>query len=229
MIEKLYPLLSGGIDSTIATLKRIQKRDFRELQSIFIDYGQKARQEEWGSVLAVSQKLVELIDGRDVVFRNPKRIILSCTTGQDRIFQWSRSRLIIGNSGKDPYVENRNMILISTAASYVESQIGKSEHGIIITGFRNEYSDTRREFIAALNRLFKVLLDGKKKIVSVEAPIIDYGPRGKGKLLSDFKKYSDIISLTWSCYEPVAGKPCKKCQACTDRKDAFTEAFDTRT
>jgi len=228
MIRKLYPLLSGGIDSTIATLKRVQNRDFMELQPIFIDYGQKAREQEWDSVLAISRKLVGLIDGRDILFRNPKRIVLSCTTDQDRIFQWSRSRLIIGNSGEDPYVENRNMILVSTAASYVETQIGESEYGIITTGFRDEYSDTRREFVASLNCLFKILLDEKKKIIRVEAPIIDYGPRGKGKLLADFQKYNEIIDLTWSCYEPDNGKPCEKCQACTNRKDAFTEAFGTQ-
>lgn len=151
--------------------------------------------------------------------------MLSSAADQDRIFQWSRSRLILGNSGEDPYVENRNLVLISTAASYAESQIEKSQQGIIVTGFRDEYSDTRREFVASLNCLFKILLDGKKKAIRIEAPIIEYGSRGKGKLLSDFQKYKEIICLTWSCYEPEDGKPCKKCQACTGRKDAFIEAF----
>jgi len=225
MAKKLYPLLSGGIDSTIATLKRIQVRDFCELQPIFVDYGQKARELEWESVLAVSQGIAGFGDNTSIMFRRPKRIVLSCMTDQNRIFQWSRSRLIIGNSGEDPYVENRNMILVSTAASYVESQIKEFEYGGIITGFRDEYPDTKREFVASLNHLFRILLADTKKTIRIEIPIMKYGPAGKGKLLSDFEKYREIINLTWSCYEPKSGKPCGKCQACTGRKFAFAEAF----
>jgi 7-cyano-7-deazaguanine synthase len=228
MTKKLYPLLSGGIDSTIGTLKRIQVRDFSEIQPIFIDYGQKARELEWNSVLAVSQKLAGLADDGNTMFRSPKRIVFSCITDQNRIFQWSRSRLIIGNSGEDPYVENRNMILVSTAASYVESQIGESEYGAIITGFRDEYSDTKREFVASLNCLLKILLAERKKTVQVEAPIIDYGPRGKGKLLADFQEYKNIIDLTWSCYEPENGKPCMKCQACRQERRVYRSLWPMR-
>jgi 7-cyano-7-deazaguanine synthase len=225
MINKIYPLLSGGIDSTIAAIKKIKSLESSEIQPIFIDYGQKAHEQEWNSVLEVSRKLAKLVNERKTVFKKPKRIVLSCTTSQDRIFQWSRSRLIIGNVGKDPYVENRNMILISAAASYAESQIEESQQGIIITGFRDEYSDTRREFVSSLNSIFKILLAEKRKTIRIEAPIIDYGPTGKGRLLFDFQKYKEIIDLTWSCYEPEDGKPCKKCQACTGRKDALIEAF----
>jgi queuosine biosynthesis protein QueC len=225
MVRRIYSLLSGGIDSTIATLKRIQKSDYDELQPIFIDYGQKAREQEWNSVYNVSKKLALLVDIRAVNFRNPKRIDLLTHEQTERVFGWSKSKIMKGSVGQDPYLENRNMVLLSLAASYVESQIKEHEEGIIVTGFRNEFPDTQKEFVGLMNNLFAFLLLEKKKIVSIETPIIDYGPRGKALLLKDFRKFKEIIDLTWSCYEPDNDKPCQRCEACTDRKQAFHEVF----
>ena len=224
MVRRIYSLLSGGIDSTIATLKRIQKSDYVELQPIFIDYGQKAREQEWNSVCNVSKKLALLVDTRAVHFRNPKRIDLSTPEQTERAFGWSKSKIIKGSAGQNPYLENRNMVLLSLASSYVESQIKEHEEGIIVTGFRNEFPDTQKEFVDLMNDLFAFLLL-EKKTVTIETPIIDYGPRGKARLLKDFRKFKEIIDLTWSCYEPDNGKPCQKCGACTDRKQAFHEVF----
>jgi len=229
MIKKIYPLLSGGLDSTIATLKRMQKPDFVEMQPIFIDYGQKAREQEWNSVCNISQKLALLIDKTTTKFRNPRRIDVSSMARQtERVFAWSKSKLIEGNKGQDPYVENRNMVLLSLASSYVESQIGEFEEGIIVTGFRNEFPDTKTEFVSLLNDLFAFLLQEKGKIITIRAPVIDYGPRGKKQLLEDFRDFKEIIDLTWSCYEPDMGRPCQNCCACTDRKQAYYEVFGTR-
>ena len=71
MTKRVCSLLSGGIDSTIATLKRIQLSDFVELQPIFFDYRQKAREQEWASVCNVSQQLARLLDEKVTRFRNP--------------------------------------------------------------------------------------------------------------------------------------------------------------
>jgi 7-cyano-7-deazaguanine synthase len=228
MSRRIYPLLSGGIDSTVATLRRIQKPDFIEIKPIFIDYGQKARIQEWSSVRNVSQRLAQLLEGR-TRFQDP--VIIELATKPDsvnRAFAWSDSMLITGNSGRNPYLENRNMVLLSIAASYVESQIEESQEGIIVTGFRDEFPDTKREFVGLMNCLFSFLLKDRGKTVTIEAPVIEYGPDGKSRLLEDFKNFKEIIDLTWSCYDPKDGKPCRTCGACTDRKQAFEEAFRTK-
>jgi len=219
----IYPLLSGGIDSTIATLKRIsERRDFTKVQPIFINYGQKAWKQEWKSACAVSEKMADLFNKRRTVFHSPKRIDLHCASADKLgIFQWSKSKIITGNSADSPYIESRNLILLSVAASFVESQIKDSDEGIIVTGFRDEIPDTQREFVALLNCLLAFLMSKTKKTIRVEAPVIDYGPNGKAKMIKNFKEYQDIIESTWSCYIPENGKPCRKCEACRDRKQSL--------
>lgn len=218
----MYPLLSGGIDSTIATIKRILEGDFAEVQPIFVNYGQKACEQEWKAARTVTNKMSELLGMRRTLFHTPKRIDLYChSEGKLSIFQWSRSKIITGNSASSPYAENRNLILLSVAASFVESQIGNSDEGTIVTGFRDEYPDTQREFVALLNCLLSFLLSKTKKTIRVEAPVIGYGPDGKARMIKDFEKYLDIIKSTWSCYIPRNGKQCHRCEACRDRKESL--------
>jgi 7-cyano-7-deazaguanine synthase len=224
LVKKLYPLLSGGVDSTIAMLKRIQQNDFSDFQPVFFDYGQKARKEEWTAVSRVSKEIQRLdLIPEKVCFHEPKFVELSSSQhgGANSIFAWSRSELIDQKAVNNPYLENRNMILLSIIASYVESQISENDEAVIITGFRNEFPDTKAEFVFQLNSLLAFLLKETKKKISIEAPIIDYGPGGKRKMILDFKAYENIINLTWSCYRPIDGKPCNKCDACRDRKQAF--------
>jgi len=202
----------------------MENRDFDEIHPIFINYGQKACEQEWDSVCRVSRKLAELTEGDNVTFHDPTRIDLSCASGDYvGIFQWSKSQLITGKPKTDPYVENRNMILLSVASSFVESRVNKHEQGTIIAGFRNEWPDTQREFVALMNRVLKFLLSDKSKTITVETPIINYGPQGKAKMVAEFQRYQNILDLTWSCYNPTEGRPCQKCIACKNRKQAFPE------
>ena len=50
MAKMIFPLFSGGVDSTIAILERIKELDFAKMQPIFINYGQKAWKQEWMAV-----------------------------------------------------------------------------------------------------------------------------------------------------------------------------------
>ena len=224
MKRKLFLLISGGLDSTIAALKRISQRDFSEIRPIFINYGQKACEQEWNAVCNVSSKIAELVREDEADFFDPLRIDLrwKSETGF-KVFQWSKSKLIAENQKGTHYVENRNLILLSVIASFAESFTRKSEEAIIVTGFRDEFPDTKREFVQLMNCILSFFLRDKGKVIRVEAPIIDYGPRGKKKMVADFRKFKDILKLTWSCYYPKEDEPCHKCRACTDRKEAFPE------
>jgi 7-cyano-7-deazaguanine synthase len=163
-----------------------------------------------------------LINYGQIRLQQPKLIALSSGSEKTNVFSWSKSELIIGNTGKSPYVENRNMVLISITASFIESQIGKGEIGILVTGFRDEYPDTMLEFVNLLNSLFAYLLAEEDKTIAIETPIIHFGKEGKRDLVAFFiKDYRKIINLTWSCYEPKEGKPCGECFACISRDNAI--------
>lgn len=207
-------LLSGGLDSTIAALRTIERKDCVRVIPVFINYGQKSLEQEWKSVMRVTENMKRLYGNRKMEIESPVKIDLN-SKREFGIFNWSKSKLMTGNRKASDYVENRNMILISTVASYAESVKGDSEEAVIVTGFRNEWEDTSPEFVDAINNVFKVLKTG----VRVEAPIIQF--RDKNELLKAHKEYRPFFDLTWSCYTPINGQPCGNCSACTLRKEAL--------
>jgi len=207
-------LLSGGIDSTIAALKMVERKDCTRIIPVFINYGQKSLEQEWNSVLKVAENMKRLYGDRILKFESPVRIDLG-SEKEFGIFNWSKSRLITGDRKASDYVENRNMILISIVASYAESVKRDDEEAIVVTGFRNEWEDTSPKFVDAINDVFKVLKTG----VRVEAPVIQF--RDKNELLKAHEKYREFFDLTWSCYTPINGKPCGNCSACISRQEAL--------
>ena len=160
----IFPLLSGGMDSTIAILKRFEIKDFTGVQPIFIDYGQKACENEWTAVTKITKMIKEKFQDDKIKFFEPKRIDLHCSCkGADPVFHWSKSQLFSGDRDGCPYVENRNMILLSIAASFIETKIRRLDEGEIITGFRNEYADTKQEFTDSMNKVFSLVYSKLKK------------------------------------------------------------------
>jgi len=213
-LNKVYFLsLSGGMDSTIAGLKILENVNNTQVFPIFINYGQKSVDQEWISVQKVMRKMKEYFECKEILIVDPIRINLKKIKGYG-IFDWSESMLITGNE-ESPYLENRNMILLSIIASFAEEKINEKEKAIIITGFRGGYEDTSQSFVEAINNVFNVL----SLRVRVEAPIINY--ENKALLLKEHSKYSEFWDLTWSCYKPVEGNPCGKCPACKDRAKAL--------
>jgi len=223
MKKILFSLLSGGVDSTLATLKAIQMESGKRVSSVvpvFVDCGQKARGQEWNAVLQVSERLKGEANARGIRFDSPVRIKLASHPRNGlKIFEWSKSILIKGGKSDVVEVENRNMVLISMVASYAKSLTPHNEKAIIVTGFRNEFYDTRRKFVKQMNRVFKSL---EMRII-VDAPVVEYkGVVGKKKLIDEFKSkgYGDLIDMTWSCYTPENDCPCGECPACKKRDKA---------
>jgi len=223
MKSVLFSLLSGGIDSTLATLMAIQAGNTTNTSRVipvFIDYGQKSRKQEWYAVSRVSERLRREASSKGIRFVSPIRIVLVAHPKDGlRLFEWSKSMLLKGNKSGDPEVENRNMVLLSVVASYAKSCIKSNENGVIVTGFRDEFYDTRREFVKQMNKLFVSL----KVRIAVSAPVIKYkGDVGKKKLVDKYRRdgYKDLIDMTWSCYAPNKNRPCGECPACTKRNKA---------
>ncbi len=201
--------------------------DFVKVHPVFINYGQRAAKHEWNAVREVSHEIAKLMEESHVKFFDPLQISLtSSIKGGLKVFQWSKSKLITGKRDADNYLENRNMILLSVIVSFAESQITKSEEAIVITGFRDEFGDTKREFVQLMNCLLSFLLIDKEKTISIQAPIINYGLDGKKKMVEDFREYKEIIKKTWSCYTPLDNEPCNICKGCTGRKQSFNGVIE---
>lgn len=224
MKKILFPLLSGGVDSTLATLLSIKAENSKTVSRIapvFVDYGQNSRKQEWRAVINVSKRLRVEAEIQAMRFDPPVKIGLAMPdTDALGIFKWSSSVLVSDNeSGKDE-IENRNMVLISVVASYAKALTPLGQEAVIITGFRNEFYDTNLKFVEGLNKVFKT----QNMHVKISVPVIDYkGVVGKKELIAKFSSmgYKDLIDLTWSCYKPKNGCPCGICSACKKRAKAF--------
>jgi 7-cyano-7-deazaguanine synthase in queuosine biosynthesis len=222
-----YALFSGGFDSTLAILKVISGRNPIELMPVFFDYGQKSRVEEAKAV----KRLVPAFRERS---KHPNTVIKDCRTFKieslkSGLFSWSDSAILEGRpKHEDTDVENRNMILISCLASIIMADWKRSRTNNvteIITGFTNAWYDTNLSFIRNLNKLFRDAL----KPIRVIAPLIPRGqkdgvtPEQLFDIARSLNAYSLLDEMSWSCYYPQNGKPCKTCDPCRKRKGIFTE------
>ncbi|MCD6417833.1 7-cyano-7-deazaguanine synthase, partial [bacterium] len=198
-----YPLLSGGLDSAVATL--IAKEKFEDVQPIFINRGQRAYKKEREAV----EKICKLLG-----IKPAKEINVP--------FEW-----YIEAKKKDPkaFPFGRNLVLLSVAASYVAINGG----GTIITGFTgDDVGDASEEFVKTFNENLRYAIDDNTnlEVVRVEAPLIKISKAQVIRLAYE-KGRKDILENTWSCYESgeeYDGLHCGLCSNCKKRKRAFQES-----
>jgi len=222
-----YASFSGGFDSTLAILKVISGRNPIELIPVFFDYGQKSRVEEAGAVKRLVPAFRERSKHHDTVIRDCR--VFDIESLKSGFFSWSDSAILEGRpKHEDTDVENRNMILISCLASIIMADWKRSQTNNIteiITGFTNGWYDTNLSFIRNLNKLFR---DAGKPI-RVIAPLIPRGqkngvtPKQIVEIVRSLDACSLLEKMSWSCYYPRNGEPCKTCEPCRKRKNIFKE------
>ncbi|MCK9196934.1 MAG: 7-cyano-7-deazaguanine synthase [Syntrophales bacterium] len=208
MKDKAYSIISGGMDSTLATF--LAKKKYSQIVALFIDWGQKSVDEEWIAV----QEICALLEINEI-----ERIEVP-------IDKWDKSSLTQGDRKEvdDNFmVPERNLVFISLAASYARANGG----GCLIVGFNKDDGgyDTSREFVDQINVFFEkgtkelscyngTYLRGTK--ITLEAPLLGYDK----KKIAEELKANDLYNLTYTCY--AAKGPCGKCRACKKREASFT-------
>jgi 7-cyano-7-deazaguanine synthase len=196
-----YPILSGGIDSTLATI--IAKESFTVVRPIFFDYGHKARKMEWKTVNKICRKLK---------IEKPEKIKIDMF--------WDESYLTKGNDVDKFIMHGRNLIFISLASSFVRTKSG----GTIIAGFNKSDAgfDTSEHFVALVRKLLEqenMDASSADKKVKISVPLMNLEKR---EIISEYKKLGmeSILNLTYSCYSG-SKKPCGACHACKARSIAL--------
>ena len=214
-IKKAIVLLSGGLDSTVVL--SICRSLNISVYAISFDYGQRHKIElefaKWQAkkFKCVSHKIFKiasfggsaLTDDIDVpVNKNiediPKEIPIT-------------------------YVPGRNLIFLSFAAGYAESQnIEEIYIGVNSIDYSG-YPDCRQGFIDKFESLINIStkkgLEGKK--FKIKAPLINLN---KEEIILIGKKNNVDFSKTCSCYNPSKKKMCGICDSCLLRKKGFENA-----
>ncbi len=204
---KTVVIFSGGLDST--TLLYSLKADNHEIYSLSIDYGQRHSIE-----LQYAENTVRRlgIPHRMINLKSVAQLFHdSCLTNQslgvpEGHYEEEKMRLTV--------VPNRNMILLSIAASWAISLKADTISYAAHSGDHAIYPDCRPEFTDAMDRAIQ-LADWHS--VKLFRPFIDLA---KSDIVKMGSKLSVPFDQTWSCYKGN-DLHCGCCGTCIERREAF--------
>lgn len=213
MKKKAITVLSGGLDSTVASAKF---REDYQIHALTFNYGQKSAEMEIKSAKAVCKEL----GAEHTVIELPWLAELgnSALTSEESIPEPEDSELDDIESAlktaKSVWVPGRNVVFTAIANSFAEAE----NASIIIVGWDLEeavtFPDNSKEFLEAFNAVLEV---GSFDDIKIEAPLI-------GMNKNEIVEYGDSIGapmeLSYSCYKGL-NYHCGVCESCMRRKRAF--------
>ncbi len=210
---KAISVLSGGLDSTVATA---YYKDQYQIHALTFNYGQRSAENEIKS----SQALCEVMGMEHTVIELPWLAALgnSALTTQEEVPQLDMGELddqeLCDQTARQVWVPGRNIVFTAIATSFAESE-GASA---IIVGWDQEeavtFPDNSREFLEAFNQVLEV---GSLDEIEIKAPLINLDKTGIVKLGD---KIDAPLHLSYSCY--LGGyEHCGRCESCMRRKRAF--------
>ena len=210
--NKAIVLLSGGLDS--ATTLFLAKGKGHRITCLIFDYGQRHRREiKCAKALAKAAgcgyRVIKLnLPPEGCSLLDRKRILPKARTVRKRI--------------PSTYVPARNLIFLSIAASFAES----NKAGAVFIGANfldySNYPDCRPIFYSAFRKTIKAgtKAGAQGMPIKIFTPLIK---KSKKDIIRLGKRLGVPFRLTWSCYK--GGKrPCGVCESCFLRKKGFQEA-----
>ncbi len=204
-MKSVLVVYSGGLDSFTLLNRALNK--FDRVEAITFDYGQKHRKEITFASEVCSQNSIP----HEIVNLNLEKILSgSALVGSSEIPEGNYDK----EKMKQTIVPNRNMIMISVAASLaIKNKLNYLWYAAH-AGDHEIYPDCRPEFIEKLGDVLSICDYHKIKF---EAPFMDLS---KKQIVAEGLKMNLDYKKAWTCY--VGGeKPCLKCSACLERISAF--------
>jgi len=209
-MSSVLVVYSGGLDSYTLLNKAMKK--FDRIEAITFNYGQKHNKE----IEYAKSNCAELNIKHEVVNLDLENILAgSALVGDIDIPEGNYDK----EKMKQTIVPNRNMIMISVAASLVIKNDIEYLWYAAHSGDHEIYPDCRPEFIDKMAAVLEICDYHKIKF---EAPFQNLS---KNEIVATGLSMGLDYSKTWTCYEGKE-KPCGKCSACLERALSF-EANNT--
>ena len=210
-MDKVLVVLSGGLDSSVATMMCIDKYGKDNVQAVTFDYGQKQKLEILkASTLCRSLEIKHTILDLSVLgtIAQPMSANISGTE-----IEMPNIKDVLGDPQPVTYVPFRNMILLSLAMSHAEVQ-GCNK---VITGLQvhDEYGywDTTQKFVDSMNGVAR---QNRTHKVKIQAPFSQMSKADEIEVAIELGKF-DLLKHTLTCYNPIGVVSCGKCPACAER------------
>jgi 7-cyano-7-deazaguanine synthase len=208
-------LLSGGLDSSTA-LAVARSQGF-DCYALTVRYGQLHEVElEAARRVAARAGVAE----HRVIAIDLAQLAHSALTGTGAVPK-DRSLAEIGAAGDVPstYVPARNTVLLALALAWAESLGAKDLFVGVNVLDASGYPDCRPAFVAAFEALANVAT--RSGGFHVHAPLIELT---KAQIIELGTRLGVDYGETHSCYDPIEGAACGRCDACLLRKKGFAEA-----
>jgi 7-cyano-7-deazaguanine synthase len=219
--KRAVVLLSGGLDSTTC-LAVARARGF-EAHALSVDYGQRHREE-----LRRARQVAAALGARS---HSVVRVDLSTFGGSaltDRRLRVPKGRSAAQMARRIPitYVPARNTVLLALALARAET-LGAADLFLGVNAIDySGYPDCRPAFVRAFEKLAGVAtragVEGAR--FRVHAPLQRLTKAGIVRL---GRRLGVPFALTLSCYDPVRGRACGRCDACQLRLRGFAEAGES--
>ena len=211
-------LLSGGLDSS--TCLAVARAEGLEVHALSVDYGQRHKGE-----LARARRVARALGAKD---HRVVRVDLSTFGGSaltDRAIAVPKGRAPARMTRDIPvtYVPARNTVLLALALAHAETieaeQVFVGVNALDYSG----YPDCRPEFLRAFEKLARVATKAgvSGRPLRIRAPLLRLTKAGIVRLGT---RLGVPFGITLSCYDPVRGRACGRCDACVLRRKGFAEA-----
>lgn len=213
-------LLSGGLDSTVATYMAQETCEIR--LALTFDYGQRAAKAEIRAAKITAEKLgiKHRVINLDWLKDISDSALLNKTQNLPHPIE-TRLDADSHESMKAVWVPNRNGLFVAVAAAFSEG-LGCE---YVIAGFNKEeaqsFPDNSRNFINASNKAFEYSTLKRVKLIS---PTSDFS---KAQIVQKFIEFKIDPTSIWSCYDGNL-TPCNKCESCLRSIRAIGEKFICR-
>lgn len=205
------PLLSGGIDSAVATLYAKESLRYERIEPIFIDWRAEFRGKRSQTAKEREVEAARRI-ARTLGIRAPKIIKAP--------FHWYAEKKA---QSDDVWPYARNLVFLAIAASYAVTNYPGNNNMIVIGLQKSDrgVADTSPEFLRSARTVIRMAIDENKKgsRVDVIAPLIEM-TKGQAVRYAYEHNGRQVIDHSWSCYLDGAIH-CGKCRGCYLRKEAF--------
>lgn len=215
-VSRAVVLLSGGLDSTTALA--VARSHGLECYALTVRYGQLHQVE-----LDAAARVAAALGAREhrVVAVDLSPIAQSALTTASIDVPKDRSLAEIGAPGDVPstYVPARNTVLLSLALAWAESLGARDIYVGVNVLDASGYPDCRPEFVRAFEALAQVAT--RAGGFRIHAPLIEMT---KAEIVRLGVSLGIDYSITHSCYDPVGGAACGRCDACALRRKGFAEA-----
>lgn len=208
-------LLSGGLDSTTA-LAVARSQGF-DCHALTVRYGQLHQVE----LEAAARVAAAMGAHHQVVDVGLAALAHSALTSAGIAVPKDRSLAEIGAPGDVPstYVPARNTVLLALALAWAETLGARDLFLGVNVLDASGYPDCRPAFVHAFEALAQVATRGGG--FRVHAPLIELT---KAQIIALGRSLGVDYAMTHSCYDPVGGAACGRCDACALRRKGFTEA-----